>query len=780
MGSLRWQGAHRGASRHLASKAGGVLVLVAVLSLPGCSQEITSGGLAGPRGAVGATGDAGLGGTDASRSEVWRADAGPGNHGQGGPTCAGQLCSGATGEQCCQGSEVCLESGCVLPAGPCRQSEDCEADHWCDAGLGQCLPRAAGLVCEYRPPVGEFDPVVGCIWLPDGLEHPGRGDVVATPLVANLSDDNGDGRTDVEDVPDIVFLSVDRKNQGCCSVPATLRITSGKCGEDGKLQTLASLSEPLLTNDSGMAIADVDGDGVPEIFAITLVPTADDYRPQGTVAFKRVREDASQWQVLWHNETYPTFNVHTRGGATLSVADLEGDGEAELVVGNVVLNARTGALKWDGVVTAAGRGGIGNNAFLGPSSAVADLNLDGRQEVMAGNTLYAHDGAPLWTYTYTSSNSGCQGALPCDGFSAVANFDDDPEGEVVLVREGEVFVLEHDGQLKWKVALPKRSCGRNEAGPPTVADFDGDGLPEIGTAGADYYVVVKPGCDVENFAELGCAERGILWKTVNKDCSSRATASSVFDFEGDGRAEMVYADETSFRIFDGKNGRELFVDDTHRSNTRIEMPVIADVDNDGNADVVVAAAYPDRGTRAGIKVWRDRADNWVRTRRIWNQHGYHVTNITEDGRLPQPARVHWRDRRFNSWRQNVQPDGLFDAPDLVVHEVRANGGSCGVEGRLRVEVEVGNAGILSVPAGTPVRLALRAGQTTLAEVVLVTATRLLGSGRETLVHTWEVPVEWLNTSLVIKARIDPEEAINECREDNNGATLAELVCRVQG
>ena len=52
------------------------------------------------------------------------------------------------------------------------------------------------------------------------------------------------------------------------------------------------------------------------------------------------------------------------------------------------------------------------------------------------------------------------------------------------------------------------------------------------------------------------------------------TASSVFDFEGDGKAEMIYADEENFRIFDGTTGAVLFADDTHGSHTRIEMPVV--------------------------------------------------------------------------------------------------------------------------------------------------------------------------------------------------------------
>ena len=74
----------------------------------------------------------------------------------------------------------------------------------------------------------------------------------------------------------------------------------------------------------------------------------------------------------------------------------------------------------DGRVTVSGSAGIGNNAPLGPASTVADLNLDGSPEVIAGNTVYdGRTGAEIWTYAYSGSASGCQGSLPCDGFNAV-------------------------------------------------------------------------------------------------------------------------------------------------------------------------------------------------------------------------------------------------------------------------------------------------------------------------------------------------------------------------
>ncbi|MFO0568397.1 MAG: hypothetical protein U0263_22235 [Polyangiaceae bacterium] len=51
---------------------------------------------------------------------------------------------------------------------------------------------------------------------------------------------------------------------------------------------------------------------------------------------------------------------------------------------------------------------------------------------------------------------------------------------------------------------------------------------------------------------------GILWSRRTQDISSNITGSSVFDFEDDGKAEVVYADEVFVRVYDGTSGKVLF------------------------------------------------------------------------------------------------------------------------------------------------------------------------------------------------------------------------------
>ncbi|MCP4503941.1 MAG: hypothetical protein GY822_28790 [Deltaproteobacteria bacterium] len=692
----------------------------------------------------------------------------------------GQVC-GVSNELCCAMSTVCINDNCILPGLVCVDTEDCNLGEICDPVLGLCIDRNFVEACEYVPPVGVLDPIIGCRWSPPtGTANPtpGRDNVVMNPVVADVTKDG---------YPEIMFVAWDRAWGTCCDEPATLYVTRGTCNiETGNLPTLASVRAENpnggfydLDESGGLTVGDLDGDGVPEIVAMLLT--------QGTIAFKRAADDGTAWNVYWVNAAYPIRGTHTNGGTQPSMADFKADGLPEIVVGNVALNGQDGTLLWDGLTSNPGNGssrGIGNNAFLGPVSHVADIDLDGEPEIIAGNTAYDTDGNVEWTYNFTSNFGECQGPLACDGYTATGNFDDDDFGEVVIVRQGEIHVVSHLGVLEMmdnpsggtmmdmKVQIPWDDCTgnvvKNESGPPTVADFDGDGRPEIGTAGADFYAVIDFDC-VGTPLPAECDSQFVLWKTPNKDCSSRATASSVFDFEGDGAAEVIYADESNFYIMDGKTGTVLYLDATHGSNTRLEMPVIADVDNDGSAEIIIPE-NENVGGIAGVEIWDDANANWVRTRKIWNQHSYHVSNVNDDGTIPLYETPNWLDPRLNNFRQNVQPDGLFDASDLVVENITA---ICTGDGNIVVTACIGNEGAISVPAGL-----VNSGKVILAngaEVDLGQATTV-----DPLVPGICVNVEFViaqpikvqnEESFSIQVTADDDGsangAFNECDESNN-------------
>jgi hypothetical protein len=775
-----------------------------------------------------------------------------------------QLC-GVENEICCGSDEACIGEQCVPLLQPCEHGEDCEVDELCEPSLGVCIPRDAVEVCEFRPPVGDFRPTIGCRWTPppaaadattEEIEIAAMGEVVMTPAVANLTDDNGDGATDVLDTPDVVFVSFNYAANGCCTKRGVVRVVSGGCNTDGTMTTHATLrgleSGDWIGNSTGIALGNLHPDDqsderVPEIVAT--------FKNGGAVAWRRAADDGSAWEVLWQNDDLPT-NQHTRGGAQPSIADLDGNGRPEVVIGNVVLDGPTGmgpadpdlpagALAWDGrdleAMTPGANLGIGNNAFLGPVSTVADIDRDGFQEVIAGNTVYNYDGSERWTYGYTTTNSSCGGSLDCDGYNAVGDFDEDADGEVVIIRQGELFVLNHDGSPVAGIPHPIRipgapgdvapptyspeayiptaplydedgdllpperilcggalqlqaydaegnpimsggsqvvvaTAGANESGPPTIADFDGDGFAEVGTASSTAYVVFDFQCTGDPLPE-DCQRQWVRWMVPNDDCSSRATGSSVFDFEGDGSAEVVYADENAFRIFRGTDGMILYEDTTHDSNTRVEMPIVVDVDNDGKSEVVIPE--PNRhADRGGIEIWEDADNNWVRTRRIWNQHAYSVTNVTEDGQIPAAPERNWTSSRLNNFRQNVQPAGLFDAPDFVVREITRL--DCD-DTEYALRVVIGNDGSLSVPAGilTHVRVTTMDGREFDLGTVATTDWLLPGQS-ETHELVFPIPEGPEVTGIVVSASVDDDgmggQDYNECDESNNAVDSNPMTC----
>ncbi|MFQ5492225.1 MAG: LamG domain-containing protein, partial [Phycisphaerae bacterium] len=282
-----------------------------------------------------------------------------------------------------------------------------------------------------------------------------------------------------------------------------------------------------------------------------------------------------------------------------------------------------------------------------------------------------------------------------DGFSAVGNFDADIQAEVVVVWEwNNIALLDDDGTVLSTATLPGSQA---RGGPPTIADFDNDGQPEIGVAGGTRYAVF----DVTGTPPV----LSLLWSAPVQDTSSNSTGSSVFDFEGDGRAEVVYSDECNLFVFDGATGN-IRLQTSASSQTRLENPIVVDVDGDCNAEIVVPAnIFGCFGPDQGILVYGDLNDSWVNTRAIWNQHPYSITHVNEDGSIPLYIPPNWLgggppdDPAPNTFRSNTQGSArcpVNAAPDLTASLVRCDVNTGTVTAR------IGNGGAVDVAAGAAV------------------------------------------------------------------------------
>jgi hypothetical protein len=378
-------------------------------------------------------------------------------------------------------------------------------------------------------------------------------------------------------------------DQGSDTPPSRLYVLDGLTGAEH------GYAAELVQFGGTPALGDIDGDGLAEIVALS----ADAH----LVAFE-------------HDLTLKWKSAETVPGAQSSavgLADVDEDGDVEIFVSNQLFD-HTGALLWT----------------KGPAhiySATMAANLDGQPglEILNGDAVVHADGSDYF-------------ALAGDGgwiHAQVADLDDDPQPEVLLAYGSRIALHQHDGAPIWSFT-PNGQGDLNR--PINIHDFDGDTKAEFGVSAPAFYGVYE-------------ADQTPLWEAMVVDPSGQA-GGTAFDFIGGGKAQAIYADEYNVWVFDDMG--EALMNTPHLSGTIIEYPVVADIDNDGSSEILVVSNTVLHGGAVPFTVQavRDIEDRWVQGRRIWNQHTYHVTNVREDGTIPQFEPRHWE--KLNTFRTQAQ------------------------------------------------------------------------------------------------------------------------------
>ncbi len=815
------------------------LAVLSSLTLPLCvavacggsedNKVVGGGGIGAASGAGGAAGS-GAGINLDSSTGGGPAQCGPNMPCETGVCSKGICCDSAElscNGKCCPSGDVCLFEQCKTPGKVCQSSADCGDGKYCETSLGEkpdggsldggapdggkvctttvtsagrcvdlppiCGEGDAGAdaggcfeKCEFYPTAGNLTTTKKWQWGQEikPPEFPAFIDTWATPTVGRIYDSNCDGTVNAGDSPALVFVSGNAAGT-CCScngAPAAnstcktgvLRAVDGRTGT-----TLWSLrkAEPSSVGFAGLstAIGDTNGDGSMEVVAMT---------GEGKIALV-----SGDGQVLGiSDKAYPGATPAVFGwGGGIALGDMDNDGNPEVAYASTVwtINGNSITHQFDGPASASGGG---YNKAL---SFFVDLDGDGKLELFAGNTAYnSKTGGTLWK---RNAASPLGAAIP-NGLSAAGDFDGDKKPEVVTVSGGKVWILE--GATGADELGPFTLLGTGSGGPPTVADFDGDGKAEIGVAQQNKYSMLKPNYTTNQIVSV--------WEAPNHDLSSSVTGSSVFDFEGDGKAEVIYNDECFLWVYDGATGKVLLAELT-TSFTATEASIVADVDGDGHSEIVMVSnganptswkcniapwnqpdpannrpawkPPPGQTAHRGLTVWGDKQNSWVGTRTLWNQHAYSVSNVCDDrdsaciapntyGLIPPKQQANWTIPWLNNFRQNVQDKGLFDAPDAVVTV------SVECSDPVIVHVTVRNIGLSGLPAGVPVDIYNGSNK-----IGSVTTTQPLGPGQSETIQ-FSVPAGSGGQSDTYSAKIDQgtNKTFNECREDNNDAAGAKADC----
>jgi hypothetical protein len=448
--------------------------------------------------------------------------------------------------------------------------------------------------CTTPPaPPNSFSPVLKWKWTDP---TPGGVGVWTIPLVANLTDDDGNGEVNLCDIPDVIVESA-----GSGELTRTGRLYMLR-GSDGMVES--TFGDTVVDGDVTPALADLDNDKVPEVIAVDKAGHILIFDNKGAVKWTGDVALASK-------------DMYASCGA-ISVYDLDADGTPEILYGFEVFDNK-GKSKWSKPVAGPG--------FWCPTPIAADLDSDGKLEVILGNGAYHADGSMYWT-------------LPgAPGAPQVANLDADPQPEVLIARQDGILLLEHDGKVKFGPVQPfdpgvSPFCWDK---PAAIHDFDGDGHADLATSSCNHYGIF-------NVTATGLTA---LWSQPVNDTSGIAS-STGFDFLGRGIADAVYGDQVSLLVYDGKTGKSELTQ-SRSSGTIIEFPVVADVDNDSSADILVVS---NNGPYPALQVFEDAQKRWIPTRRIWNQHAYHVTNVREDGTIPKVMPQSWQ--LLNTFRTNAE------------------------------------------------------------------------------------------------------------------------------
>lgn len=594
------------------------------------------------------------------------------------------------------GQVDCADGSCQFAANVergcnCYDGVDNDGDGRIDQADSNCAPYF-GLTF-----VGEGST---CSITPPGASTPF--DLVGPPSVSgqNTADTQSKvaiGDVDRDGIPDLVITS--KWNSEVRVVASTNGQADGSDAGDikadynisGKKSDFSGLGcdvDRLLFEHESL-IADIDKDGTSEIFTIVSNRSGNPKSPPTCFFLLALRYAAGGLVPL-----YAPVYLGTNRPGTFGIADMDGDGKAEVYLRDRIFAAETGYL-----LASEGGKAMNNTSLWDVDVAAAPVAVDiksagadgGKMELVVGSKIYtipsltartpASPGSlTLWRdMTAISFDANGDGASDqyfvklmndpveygLDTHSSASVADVDKDGYQDIVVSGAVnSSVGRTAIFYWNVQKNTVSTymtqtsadlglapGNNPdytnylsgwiwgTGRVNIGDANGDGKLDFSFIAGSHLYCVTTDASGTNIVGLWTAPR-----TIN-DSRSGVLTVTIYDFNNDGDPEMVYRDSQEVVVIDGATGTQKLWSSVCQSHTYTEGPVIADANGDGATDICVACnrnnsfninADIQQQALGEVRMFFSSGNEWLPSRRVWNQPGYFVVNINDDLTLPFP------------------------------------------------------------------------------------------------------------------------------------------------
>ena len=412
-------------------------------------------------------------------------------------------------------------------------------------------------------------------------------------------------------------------------------------GNDGSVKYSTSVSGGTIP-EWRLAIGNVDDDDCAEIYAVL-------YEWTGSSDYYIAAFDC-QLNEIWRSEMLDDDPIH------LSLADFDGDGLVELYYKNEIRDAKTGTVIVNG----------NSSDFNGMNGGPVAVDIDGDNdlELVSGLTIYnvnlGSRTANSGSLTVAQSRSE-YGIKRPENSTSIADYNQDGFLDVIATGRDDdgvttVFFWDVQNNVLRTFADPIAYVEENNlncaaasgtdvyakgwvrgTGRLNIGDLDGDGQLNVSFVSGRFLYALD-----ENF--------DLFWRVDVNEETSGHTGCTLFDFNGDGKTEVVYRDEQWLYIINGTDG-SVFTQVRCISRTNVEYPIVADVDADGSTELCVVCGYDDvdawdnfcslgYSENSHVRAYKSNGEPWVPARRLWNQHGYFNVNINDDLSIPTDQQQH--------------------------------------------------------------------------------------------------------------------------------------------